>query len=434
MSRRVLGLAWPSVTEQLLLTLVGLVDTFIVGHLGAEAIAGVGMGGQIANMIAALFGALGIGATAVVARAIGAKRRGEANAVGGQGILVAAVSGLAASAFTYLFAANLIGLFGGEPGVQTQGTAWLQAAGPSFICMGFMLVGNAVLRGAGDTRTPLLIMLISNATHIVLAWTLTRVLNWGVAGNGTAVAIGNLVGGLIVLIVLFSRRSVIQITPADLEPDRAYIERILNIGLPAGGEQLLLQSALSYSAVLITGFGTAAYAAHQIGLRLSALSYLPGWGFSIAATTLVGQELGAKNPAGARSACTHALIYAILVMGAIGVLLFIFAEPIIRIFTDDVNVILEGSKAIRIAGLIQPILAYSFVHGGSLRGAGDTRTTMLITATSVWGLRILVTYLLGNLLGLGISGAWLAMGADFIFRGVFFSIRWRSGSWASLRV
>jgi putative MATE family efflux protein len=290
------------------------------------------------------------------------------------------------------------------------------------------------MRGAGDTRTPLVIMLISNGINIGLAWTLTRGLNWGVAGNGTAVTIGYVVGGLLSLIVLFARRGVIQIKLADLEPDRAYIERILNVGLPAGGEQLLLQSALSYSAVLITGFGTAAYAAHQIGLRLSALSYLPGWGFSIAATTLVGQELGAKNPAGARSACTHALIYAVLVMSAIGVLLFVFDEPIIRIFTDDANVIREGSKALRIAGLIQPILAYSFVHGGSLRGAGDTRTTMLITATSVWGLRIIVTFLLGNVLGFGISGAWLAMGADFLFRGAFFSRRWRSGKWATLRV
>jgi putative MATE family efflux protein len=427
-------LAWPSVTEQLLLTIVGLVDTYIVGHLGAEAIAGVGMGSQLANMIAALFGALGIGATAVVAREIGATRRGSANAVGGQGILVAAVSGILASTVAYVFAANLIGLFGGEPSVQQQGIAWLKAAGPSFIFMGLMLVGNAVLRGAGDTRTPLIIMLISNGTNIILAWLLTRALNWGVAGNGTAVTIGYVVGDLIVLVVLFSRRGAIQIGLSDLEPDRAYIERILNVGLPAGGEQLLLQSALSYSAVLITGFGTAAYAAHQIGLRLSALSYLPGWGFSIAATTLVGQELGAQNPEGARSACTNALIYALVVMAALGIALVIFDEPIIRIFTDDVNVIHEGTKAIRIAGLIQPLLAYSFVHGGSLRGAGDTRSTMLITATSVWGMRILVTYLLGNWLGLGIIGAWLAMGADFLFRGVFFSIRWRSGKWTSLRV
>ncbi|HLB47462.1 MAG TPA: MATE family efflux transporter [Anaerolineales bacterium] len=434
MSRRVLALAWPSVLEQSLLTLVGLVDVYIVGHLGAEAIAGVGLGNTILNLTAALFGALGVGATAVVAREIGAKRGREASIAAGQGILVAAAIGAIASTAAFFFASSLITLYGGEPGVQIAGTAWLRASGPSFLFMGLMLVGSAAMRGAGDTRTPLVIMLISNAVNIVTAWTLTRGLGWNVTGNGLGVTLGHVVGGVLVLIVLFFRSNVVRIKLSDLEPDRAYIERIFNVGLPAGGEQLLLQSALAYSAVLITGFGTAAYAAHQIGLRVSALSYLPGWGFSIAATTLVGQELGAKNPDGARAASTHSLIYATLVMSGLGLLLLIFDEAIVRIFTTDASVIHEGVKAIRIAALIQPIMAYSFVHGGSLRGAGDTRSTMLITASSVWGLRIVVIYLLGTLLGLGITGAWLAVGADFAVRGVLFGIRWRGGKWASLRV
>lgn len=434
MSRRVLALAWPSVLEQSLLTLVGLVDVYIVGHLGASAIAGVGLGSTILNLTAALFGALGVGATAVVAREIGAKRGREASVAAGQGVLATAVIGVIASAMVFFFASFLIGLYGGEPGVQATGTVWLRASGPSFLFMGLMLVGSAALRGAGDTRTPLVIMLISNAVNITTAWTLTRGLNWGVAGNGIGATAGNVAGGALVLAVLFFRSRAVRITLSDLEPDRAYIKRIFNVGLPAGGEQFLLQSALAYSAVLITGFGTAAYAAHQIGLRVSALSYLPGWGFSIAATTLVGQELGAKNPDGARAASVHSLIYAILVMSGLGVLLFIFDEAIIRIFTTDENVIHEGVKALRVAALIQPIMAYSFVHGGSLRGAGDTRSTMLITASSVWGLRVIVTYLLGAQLGLGIVGAWLAVGADFAVRGVLFSLRWRGGKWATLRV
>ncbi len=437
MTRRVLNLAWPSVAEQSLITLVGLVDIYIVGHLGAEAIAGVGLGGQILNLIAALFGALGVGATAVVARSIGARNRDEAEAVAGQGILIALLIGALASAVAFVLARPIITLFGGAPGVVVQGTAWLRMAGPSFVLMGLMLVGNAVMRGAGDTRTPLGIMIAANITNIVVAWTLTRVLNFGVVGNGIGVFSGHLVGGLLVLIVLFSgRRQQLQLSLSlsDLKPDPAYIERILNVGLPAGGEQIMLQLALSYSAVLISAFGTAAYAAHQIGLRLSALSYLPGWGFSIAATTLVGQELGAKNPDGAREATAVARRFALLVMTAMGVALFIFAEPIVRIFTADSEVIREGVWAIRIAACIQPLMSQSFVFGGALRGAGDTRATMVITMSTVWGLRIVVTYLLGHLLGLGLIGAWLAIGVDFAFRWALFSRRFRTGKWASLRV
>jgi putative MATE family efflux protein len=434
MPRRVMGLAWPSVMEQSLITLVGLVDTFIVGHLGAEAIAAVGLGTMILNWVSSLMVAIGVGTTAVVAREVGGRRQEEANIVSGQGLLIAGFIGAASSLVAYLFAPNILSWFGGEASVQTQGVAWLTAAAPSFFFIGIMVVGNAAMRGAGDTRTPLMIMIVSSGLTVVLAWILTRTLNWGVSGNGTAVTLGYIVGAALSLGALFTRRGAVIVSPSHLVPDRAYIGRILNIGLPAGAEQIMLQTALAYSAVLITGYGTAAYAAHQIGLRLSALSYLPGWGFSIAATTLVGQELGANNPAGARAACSSALTYAMIIMCAMGVALFAFDEAIVRIFTDDQSVIKEGTSAIIIGALIQPIMAYSFVHGGSLRGAGDTRTTMLITMTSVWGLRIVFTYLLGTVFGLGLPGAWIAIGIDFLLRGLLFSIRWRGGKWAVLTV
>ena len=434
MTRRVVNLAWPSVAEQSLITLVGLVDTYIVGHLGAEAIAGVGLGGQILNLIAALFGALGIGATAVVARSIGARNRPEAEAVAGQGVLIALVIGALSSAVAYLLAQPIITLFGGEPGVVVQGTDWLRVAGPSFALMGLMLVGNAIMRGAGDTRTPLMVIIVAYIINIVVAWILTRMLGMGVIGVGIGVTVGHLIGGLLVVVILFSRRYHLQLSLSDLQPDLAYIERILNVGLPAGGEQIILQLALSYQAALISAFGTAAYAAHQIAIRVTALSYLPGWGFSVATTTLVGQELGAKNPDGAREATAVARRFSLLVMAGMGVALFFFAEPIVRIFTTDPDVIREGAWAIRIAAFIQPIMSQSFIFGGALRGAGDTRSTMVITMSTVWGLRIVVTYLLGHLLGLGLVGAWLSTGVDFTLRWILFSLRFRTGKWALLRV
>jgi len=434
MPRRVLALAWPSVMEQSLLTLVGLVDIYIVGHLGADAIAAVGLGTTILNWVSSLLVAVGVGTTAVVAREVGAQRRAEANFVAGQGILIAGLLGAAASLIAFVFAPQIIGLFGGEASVQTQGVAWLRAAAPSFFFVGVMVVANAALRGAGDTRTPLFIMIVSNGLTITIAWILTRTLNWGVTGNGTAITAGYVIGTMLALGAVFFQRGAVTVSLPHFKPDRAYIARILNIGLPAGGEQIMLQSALAYSVVLITGYGTAAFAAHQIGLRLSALSYLPGWGFSIAATTLVGQELGANNPNGARAACGSALRYAMLVMSALGLLLYVFDEAIVRIFTDDSAVISEGITAIRLGALIQPIMAYSFVHGGSLRGAGDTRTTLLITMSSVWGLRVVVTFLLGTWLGLGLAGAWIAIGIDFALRSLLFRIRWRSGKWALVNV
>lgn len=433
-SYRVLMLAWPSVTEQSLITLVGLVDAYIVGHLGAEAIAGVGLGGQILNLIAALFGALGVGATAVVARSIGAKHHDEAAAVAGQGILIALFLGASASLAAFVWAEAIIAAFGGEPAVVVEGTTWLRMAGPSFWLMGLTLVGNAILRGIGDTRTPLIIMIVVNLINVVVAWTLTRVFQLGVFGTGIGVASGHLVGGVAVVLVLFVRRLQLHLSLSDLKPDLALIERLLNVGLPAGMEQIFLQLALSSQAAIISSLSTAAYAAHQITLRLSAMSYLPGWGFSVATTTLVGQALGAKAPDEARAAAAAARKFSFLVMTAIGALLILFAEPIVRIFTTDLEVIHAGVLAIRLAGCVQPIMSQSFIFGGALRGAGDTRATMLITLLSVWGLRIVVTYFVGRVLGLGIIGAWLAIGVDFSLRTYLFSRRWRSGKWAALHV
>lgn len=431
---QVLNLALPSVMEQSLITLVGLVDIYIVGHLGASAIAGVGLGGQVMNLIAAVFAALGVGATAVVARTIGARDAESAQSVAAQGLLVSVVAGGLISAGVFLYAHPLIELFGGEPQVIEEGAAWLKVAGPSFLFMGLMLVGNAILRGAGDTRTPLAVMVVVNIVNIAVAAFFTRVVPWGVAGTALGVALSYLAGGSYIIFMLFSKRPPLQISPAHLRPNWRNIQRILHIGLPAGMEQFILQFALSYSAVLISGFGTAAYAAHQIVIRLSALSYLPGWGFSVATTTLVGQELGAGNPEGAKAYTQTARWFSLAIMSVMGVVLFVFARPITAIFTNDPRVIEEGVWAVRIAALIQPIMSQSFIFGGALRGAGDTRITLIITMCTVWGLRILCIIVFGQWLGLGLAGAWIGTGVDFMARYLFFQLRFRTGRWAMVRV
>lgn len=437
-TRRVLTLAWPSVAEQTLVTLIGLVDAYIVGHLGAAAIAGVGMGGQVLNLVAALFGAIGVGATALIARHIGAQEPEEANRLARQAILLAFSLGLTVALVGGLFAEGIIGVLGGAPDVVQAGSSWLRAVSPSFALIGVLLVGNASLRGSGDTRSPLAVMIVVNVVNVVVAWTFTYGLfgapNLGVIGTGLGAASGHIVGGLLVLIFLARGRGVLKLGLKPPAPDFARLRRILNIGLPAGAEQVLLQVALLNLAGIIATFGTAAYAAHSIGLRISALSFLPGWGFSVAATTLVGQELGARNPERAKQSAQAAFSMAFIVMLVMGVILFVFQEPILRIFTDDPAVIAAGAIVIHMSAVQQPVLAWSFVYSGALRGAGDTRTTMLITLFSVWILRLVMAYWFGIVLGWGLFGAWLAIWLDFAFRSSMFYWRFRVGKWATLRV
>lgn len=435
---RVLALAWPSVAEQALVTVIGLVDAYIVGHLGAAALAGVGLGGQVLNLVAALFGAVGVGATALIARHIGAREPEEAGRLAWQALLLAAALGALAAGAAWVMAEPIIRALGAAPEVVLTGTAWLQTVAPSFAFIGVLLVGNAALRGAGDTRSPLVVMLAVNIVNVGVAWTLTRGMgglpSLGVVGTGLGAASGQIIGALLVIGRLLRGRGPLRLAGAVPRPDPGRLGRIFNIGLPAGAEQVLLQVALLNLAVIIAQFGTAAYAAHSIGLRIAALAFLPGWGFSVAATTLVGQELGARRPDQARQATYMAFWLALAVMSSLGAVLFTFQAPILRFFTDDPAVLAAGAIVIHTAAVQQPLLAAAFVFSGALRGAGDTRTTLLITVGSIWGLRLVAAYVLGVGLGLGLFGAWLAMGVDFGARALLLYLRFRGGKWATLKI
>ena len=437
-TRRVLTLAWPSVMEQSLITLVGLVDAYIVGHLGAAAIAGVGLGGQVLNLVAALFSAVGVGATALIARHIGAQEPEEANQLAGQAFVLALGIGALAATLAFIFAVPIMVALGAAPEVVADGSAWLRVVAPSFLLIGVLLVGTGSLRGAGDTRTPLGVMIIVNLVNVAIAWPLTHGL-WGlpalgVVGSALGATSGNMVGGLLVAFVLMRGHGPIKLRWRLPAPDFARLRRILNIGLPAGAEQVLLQAAMLNLALILSQLGTAAYAAHNIGIRIAAMAFLPGWGFSVAATTLVGQELGAREPERARKVAYVSFLFALAVMTGMGLVLFVFAEPILRLFTNDADVIRAGLVVIRADGLLQPVIAASFVFSGALRGAGDTKTTMLITIGSVWALRLVAAYLLAITFGLGLLGVWLAIGIDFASRATWFWLRFKSGKWVALRV
>ncbi len=435
-TRRVLTLAWPSVLEQSLVTLIGLVDTYIVGHLGAAALAGVGLGTQVLNLAAALFAAVGVGATALVARHIGASEPDEARRLAWQALLLALALGATTALAGGLLARPIMQSFGAAPDVVADGSAWLRVVSPAFAGLAVLLVGTAVMRGAGDTRTPLGVMAVVNIVNVSVAWSLTRGLfglpRLGVVGSALGATSGQLAGAVVVLVLL--ARAGLRLGWQPPRPHLSRLKRILKIGLPAGAEQGLLQLALLNVAVIIAGLGTAAYAAHNIGIRLASMSFLPGWGFSVAATTLVGQELGAQRPDRARQATYTSFWLALGVMSLIGLLLFAFAEPVLRLFTDDAAVIAAGLIVLRVAALSQPLMAAAFVFAGGLRGAGDTRSTMLITVGAIWGLRMAAAYVLAVMLGLGLLGAWLAFVLDFSVRSLLLWMRFRGGKWAAIKI
>lgn len=422
--------------EQLLNMAVGMVDTFMVGHLGASAVAAVGLSNQAVMFATTFFAAVATGITALVARHIGAREAPGANRILQQGYLLGAVIGAITTALAVGLAEPIMHALRAPADVTAPGTAYLTIASAAFVFSAWLFIGNAALRGTGDTRSPMMIMLVVNVINIAVAYAFIYGAGplpaLGVAGSALGAAAGRGAGGMLVTALLLHGRGGLRLRLRGLVPDWKQIQRIANIGLPAGVEQLMMRLGMTVYVATVAALGTKAYAAHQLALQGESLAFMPGFGFAVAATTLVGQGLGAHDAASARADAYLARRMALVLMCAMGVLFFVFAGPIIDIFIDDPEVVKLGIWPLRLVAFSQPALATMMVLSGGLRGAGDTRATLIITAAGLWLVRLPLALLLTGPLGL--IGAWIAMGVDLQCRGLGMWLRFRSGRWALIRV
>jgi putative MATE family efflux protein len=439
-------LAIPAVGEQFLNMLVGLVDTYLVGNIAvaaatalgygpAEGLAAVGLSNYVVWIVTTLFMAGAVGSTAVIARATGAQNEGEANAALRQSLILGLLMGVIGFGAMYGLAPMWMRLFGAEAEVVPLGVSYLRIVGLSMPLAGIMFVCNAALRGAGDTRTPLMVMFLVNGINIIISWLLVNgqlgLPTLGVAGSAWGTMLGRVIGGIVVVAVLLRGRGVLRI---DRLPRFEWnmMWRITRIGLPTGAEMFIFQAALIAFVYFISQLGTVAYAAHNIVITAESISFLPGFGFAIAATTLVGQNLGAENVKRARRSGEEAFMQSAIFMGFMGLLFVLFPEGILSILTRDQAVVEAGTMPLRMVGVIQPLLAANFVYAGALRGAGDTTRPLLIKLIVPWLVRLPLAYALIPLLGL--SGAWLAMSIDLGLQGMLAWWFFQGGKWERVKV
>ena len=434
----VLHLALPAMGEQLLSMMVGIVDTFLVGHLGAAPLAAVGLANQWVFVATMLFGAIATGATALIARFIGARQPQQADEVLRQSMLLGLFIGLFSTIMGMMLAQAAVTLLGAQEDVVELGTAYLRTTSSVFLFSTLMFIGNASLRGAGDTRTPLYVMLVVNVLNVVVAWVAINgpfgLPRLGVVGSALGAVVGRLVGGVLVVAILLKGRSGLQLRLAGLRPHLELIRRILRVGLPTGLEQLLFRSGQMVFARILAELGTVSFAANQVAMNGWSLSFMPGFGFALAATTLVGQRLGADDPEGAQQRGYTAYRLGALLMGAVGLVFLLFPAQIVGFFTNDPEIVALGATPLRMVGVIQPLLAASMIFAGGLRGAGDTRFPMLATGGAIWLVRLPLAYLFALELGWGIAGAWSALALDLTMRGSLNFLRFRGGKWKTTRV
>lgn len=426
-------LAWPTAASMLMGSSVHMVDFLMVGSLGGTAVAAMGMGAQVHFLQFGVFAAVGMGTVALVARAVGAGDLPEADRLLQVSLVATAALGLLCM-LAIPIAEPIIGLFGVEQAVQRGGAVYLRVMLAASIPIGISLAFFSALRGAGDVIRPLWVGAFANLVNVVGDYMLIFG-KWGapqlgVAGAAYASALAMTLGALLMIVLWRSGRLVIK--PGRLLDgvDWGRARRLFRIGIPSAVEAAVFDIGLLVFTGFMATFGTAAVSAYFIGTRVLMFSFVPGIAYQMAASTLVGQNLGAQQPEEARKAGWGALRSALAAMSLTGLSIVLLAHPITSLFgatgphTVELTVIF-----IYILAAAQPMIAFDFTLGGALRGAGDTRFPLLAVFTGLVGGRLLLAWLAVSVLHASVTVVWCCLLVDYTTRAVMLTFRFRGDRW-----
>jgi putative MATE family efflux protein len=456
--RVMLLLALPIMAEHFLHIGVGLTDTFLANNLvptaglrgeelvaarstNAAAAAAMGSTTYVLWFLGLMAGAVGTGSTALIARATGGRDRRTARSAVGQSILMGFLTG-SLMAMVLLTSSDRISHIFGFEDARVEGYIadylWILAWGMPLVTITFL--GNACLRGAGDTVTPAIAMIVIDLVNIWLAFSLCY--GWwpfpalgfkGIAW-GTAIAYGG--GAFVVLGVLSTGlgRSKLRLYWHRLRPDWTTIRRILRIGIPSGAEGLIFWGANFVVLYIVNTLGEVQAAAHNIAIRVESLSYMTGFAVATAAATLVGQSLGAGDPQRARRAGYVGFILGGGLMMMAGLLFIVANGPLARMINSDPEVAGATARILFVVGFAQVPFAAMMIFGGALRGAGDTTSVMLRNLGSALLVRMLGAVIAVEVLGWGLTAVWIVLSIDLVVRGLLLGGRFASGKWTTIKV
>lgn len=443
--KTVLLLAWPVFLEQVLLTMVQYVDTAMVGSLGAWATAAVAINQPPVNLINNLILALSVGFTALIARYLGAGEPETAKKLVRCAVSLSVFIGVPLSLLCMALSRQIPAMLGAGEDILDAAAGYFFINGAGMLFKSVTVVLTAIFRGYGDTKTPLYINTFVNLLNVAGNFFLiyparTAVIfgrevfiwgaGWQVQGAAAATALSTVVGGAVMAAMLFARRSGIGVKLREcLCWDGHLLKLVWHISFPAMLERVTLNLGQMAQTAILTGLGTVALAASHLSLTAESLGYTPGFAFSVAATTLVGQALGAGKPELAQRYGQICCRTAILIMCFAGVGMYLFAPQIIGLFSSDPEVIRWGVRCLKMVAVIQPVQIIPIVLTGVLRGAGDTKWAFYIVSGSIWIVRVLGSWTAVHLFGLGLLACQFAMCCDMCTRAVFFTVRFRRGRW-----
>ena len=438
----IMRIAWPSLCELFLTSLVNMVDTMMVGNLGPSAISAVSLASQPKFLFANLFMALNTGTTAVISRARGQQDRERANRILRQNMVFLTFIGIISSILGYILAEPLIRFMangGLEDAVVKQGVGYLRVQFMFFPILAWTSGITGALKGTGEAKPSMVYNTVANVVNIIFNWLFING-NLGfprleVVGASIATGIGQCVGFAIALYCVFSKKYYCVMSFKNLlQFDKDIISGILKVGVPSLIEQLIMRFGVIMYTRTVASLGVIEYATHNICMNIQSMSFMVGQGFAVSSTALVGQSLGKSRPDMAEHYSRRTRNLGLVASFLIALLFLVFRRTFVGFYNKDAQILTLGAGVMLYVALLQPFQSNQFVLAGSLRGAGDTKFTAFVMLVTIVGIRTLVAYVLVTRMQLGLNGAWIALCADQICRSFIVMARYNRGKWKKIRL
>lgn len=436
--REITPLAVPIFLENTCVLLMGVLSTFLVSWLGADAMAGVGLADSFNMVIMAFFAAIDLGTTVVVAFSFGRRERRRARAAARQSLVIMTLFSIVLAAVIHLFGREIIEVVAGAatPHVKELALTYLELTVLSYPAAAIALIGSGALRGAGNTKIPLLINGGMNILNIIISSILIYgVFSWGglgFVGAGLGLTISRYIGAIAIVAVLavgFNPALRITLKSYFRPLNFAIIWEVMGIGIPASIESVLFNGGKLLTQMFVAGMGTEVIAGNFIAFSVASLINLPGNALGAASTIITGKRLGKGQIGQAELQLRHVFWLATIMLTAIAWGTAPLAGLFASFYTHDENVKDVVKILLWLNAAFMPIWAASWVLPAGLKGARDARFAMWVSMFSMWGARVVLGYLLGIVLGMGVVGVWLGMFADWAVRGICFYWRMVSGRW-----
>lgn len=436
--RAVVLLAIPMILEMMMESIFAVVDIFFVGRVGNEAVSTVGLTESMLTIIYSIGLGLSMGATAIVARRIGEKNTEAASRSAAQAILLSLMITVVISVTGIIFGADLLKLIGAPEELAQHGKIFTRIIFGGSISIMLLFLINGIFRGAGDASIAMQSLAIANVCNIILCPALINGLGpfpkLGLEGAAIATTTGRSIGVAYQLIRLFGKNTSLRIKLAHFKPDWKLMGAVFSLGWMGAAQYLIGSASWIVLASIMIHFGEGPMAGYMLAIRLVMFFLLPAWGMSNAAATLVGQNLGAKEPQRAEQSVWKVAQYTMTFMLIVSIVFYFFATPLVDFMNNDAVARQYAIQVLRTVSLGYVFYGLGMVMGNALNGAGDTKTPTIINVIGFWLFQIPVALLLTRQWQLGPQGVFIAIVSAEVLITIISTIVFRRGKWKKVKV